>query len=78
MMKQGKVHCALKERNIEYELLIRQLSKGALLEVGSGPGTQAIELAKRGFRVTATDISSTAVAKAEERASKEGVPVHFI
>lgn len=31
---------------------------GSLLDWGTGPGTQAIALAQRGFKVTATDISS--------------------
>ena len=38
------------------------------LDVGSGPGTQAIALARRGFRVTATDLSVAAVEGARQRA----------
>lgn len=64
--------------DIKQLLLTRRFSRGRLLEVGSGPGTQAIELTKLGFAVTATDISQTAVVKADQRAHKEGVNVHFL
>src|SRR6266508_2149245 len=33
------------------------LRSGSALDLGTGPGTQAIHLARRGFTVTATDIS---------------------
>lgn len=54
------------------------ISPGALLDLGCGAGTQAIALAQRGFRVTASDISATAVRNARERAKREGADVHFI
>jgi cyclopropane fatty-acyl-phospholipid synthase-like methyltransferase len=54
------------------------LEGGTVLDLGSGPGTQAIALARRGFRVTGTDISETAVAKARARAEAEGVAVDFL
>lgn len=40
---------------------------GRLLDLGSGPGTQAIELARRGFTVTASDVAPSAVAAARGR-----------
>lgn len=48
-----------------------------ILDLGTGPGTQAIELARRGFDVTGTDISATAVAEAQRRAAAMGVPCRF-
>ena len=48
------------------------------LDLGTGPGTQAIELARLGFTATGTDISPSAVHKASQRAAKEGVEVSFI
>jgi 2-polyprenyl-3-methyl-5-hydroxy-6-metoxy-1,4-benzoquinol methylase len=54
------------------------LQGGAVLDLGSGPGTQAIAIARRGFRVTGTDISDTAVMKARIRAEREKIPVEFI
>lgn len=43
------------------------------LDLGCGPGRNAIHLAARGFEVDAVDISSAAVAWAEERAREAGV-----
>jgi 2-polyprenyl-3-methyl-5-hydroxy-6-metoxy-1,4-benzoquinol methylase len=49
-----------------------------LLTIGEGPGTQAIELARLGWKVTATDVSRVAVAKAKKRAARTGAPVEFL
>ena len=54
------------------------LADGAgILEVAPGPGFFAVELAKRGFRVTGLDISHTMVEIAREEARKAGVDVGF-
>jgi cyclopropane fatty-acyl-phospholipid synthase-like methyltransferase len=53
------------------------IAGGSALDLGSGPGTQAIALAKRGFRVTATDLSGPAVRKASITALERGVEVDF-
>jgi ubiquinone/menaquinone biosynthesis C-methylase UbiE len=47
----------------------------AILEVAPGPGYLAIELAKRGYQVTALDISRSFVRIARENAARSGVPV---
>jgi SAM-dependent methyltransferase len=63
------------------EEIARLLPKEArLIEIGSGPGTLAIELAKRGVRVLAADISERMLAHTEERAADAGVdvPVQWI
>ncbi len=39
---------------------------GRFLDIGTGPGTQAVALSKKGFGVTGTDISETAVRKASK------------
>ena len=54
------------------------LQTGTFLDLGTGPGTQAIALAKKGFNVTATDISDAAIDKAQERAIAEGADVRFL
>ncbi len=54
------------------------LEGGKVLDLGSGPGTQAIELAKRGFEATGTDISKHAVEYAGRRAEQERVKVSFL
>jgi cyclopropane fatty-acyl-phospholipid synthase-like methyltransferase len=46
------------------------LQGGSALDIGTGPGTQAMQLARRGFSVTATDISGTAIRLASEKAEE--------
>lgn len=41
---------------------------GPLLDLGTGPGTFAIEMARRGFDVVAADISPSAIRMAQRRA----------
>lgn len=48
-----------------------------VLEIGCGPGRNAVYMAKAGSKVTAIDLSRTAVRRAEERASEAGVDVSF-
>lgn len=63
----------------DFENAIAGLEPGArVVDLGTGPGTQAIELAKRGFRVVATDLSPTAVQGAKTRAVAAGVEVDFV
>lgn len=50
----------------------------AVLEVAPGPGYLAIELAKRGYQVTALDISRSFVRIARENAAKSGVPLDVL
>jgi cyclopropane fatty-acyl-phospholipid synthase-like methyltransferase len=51
------------------------LRGGSALDLGTGPGTQAIQLARRGFDVTATDISEAAIRLAEEKAREQGLEI---
>jgi 2-polyprenyl-3-methyl-5-hydroxy-6-metoxy-1,4-benzoquinol methylase len=51
------------------------LRGGSALDLGTGPGTQAIHLASRGFNVTATDISAAAIRLAREKAQKQGFEI---
>lgn len=48
------------------------LTGGSALDLGTGPGTQAVHLAHRGFSVTATDIAAAAIRQAQETAGTEG------
>ncbi len=50
---------------------------GRVLDLGTGPATQAIALAKRGYEVVATDISPSAIRKAEHAAAREELRVDF-
>lgn len=49
------------------------LHPGAALDLGCGAGGDAIWLARQGWRVTAVDISATAVAQVRERARELGL-----
>jgi len=51
------------------------LQGGSALDLGTGPGTQAMQLARRGFEVTATDISGTAIRLARGEAEKQGLTI---
>lgn len=53
------------------------LHTGEILDLGTGPGSQAIALAKLGFTVTATDVSAAAIEQAALRALHGGVSVRF-
>jgi SAM-dependent methyltransferase len=44
---------------------MNNITKGRFLDLGTGPATQAIELYKLGFQVTAIDISENAISRAK-------------
>jgi SAM-dependent methyltransferase len=51
---------------------------GAALDLGCGPGRHAVPLARRGFQVTAVDLSPFHLAKAQARAEAAGVTVELV
>jgi len=55
------------EKNLDLDMLeeVQFLEKGEFLDLGTGPGTQAADLAKKGFKVTGSDISTSAIEKAK-------------
>ena len=53
------------------------VAPGAALDLGSGPGIHAIALAKRGWKVTAVDISPGAIRMASRFALQAGVTIDF-
>lgn len=63
--------------DLDQALARLNLQTGAALDLGTGPGTQAIALAQRGFQVTATDISNTAVDLALGKARAKGLDIDF-
>jgi 2-polyprenyl-3-methyl-5-hydroxy-6-metoxy-1,4-benzoquinol methylase len=63
--------------DLERALTKHQLTQGSALDLGTGPGTQAFMLARRGFRVTATDISADAITLARTEAAQRGLAIHF-
>ncbi len=48
------------------------------LDLGAGPGTQAVALARRGLRVTASDIAQAALEHAARRAREAGVTLELV
>ena len=55
----------------------RLLRGKTVLELGCGTGTNAIEMARRGFRVTAIDLVDLPIHRAREKATAAGVEVDF-
>ena len=62
------------EKNLDPDLVLeiksRNISKGRFLDLGTGPGTQAMQLAKLGFTVTGVDISENAIQKTKKISTK--------
>ncbi|TKA09429.1 class I SAM-dependent methyltransferase [Actinacidiphila oryziradicis] len=54
------------------------ITPGRALDLGSGPGRNALFLASQGFEVDAVDLAPVALAWAEDRASEAGVDVRFV
>jgi 2-polyprenyl-3-methyl-5-hydroxy-6-metoxy-1,4-benzoquinol methylase len=66
------------DRDLEAALLRHQASSGRVLDLGTGPGTQAVAMAERGFTVTATDVAAAAIDYAARSAKKRGAQVTWI
>jgi len=62
--------------DLEQEIIQRKITYngGKFLDLGTGPGTQAVQLSKLGFDVTGNDLSEYAIEKARSLTDK----VHFI
>jgi len=58
-------YCKELDPDLASELSARNLTQGRFIDIGSGPGTQAAELWRRGFQVTGTDLSKSAMEKAQ-------------
>lgn len=58
------------DADLENEIKKRKITKGRFLDLGTGPGTQAIQLAKMSFDVTGTDLSENAIQKARKLEDK--------
>ncbi|HEX4776965.1 MAG TPA: class I SAM-dependent methyltransferase [Acidimicrobiia bacterium] len=57
---------------------VADMSPGRALDVGCGEGADAIWLARRGWTVTAIDISDVAVRRAQEAADRAGATVEWV
>jgi len=63
-------YCAHLDKDIERFLDEYGMNSGRVLDLGTCSGSQAIELAQRGFDVLGTDISKIALSKAQEAREK--------
>lgn len=71
-------HCRLEQHQLEYDLTWRYLnqylpSQGAILEVGTATGRYTLELAKRGYMLTAVDLSSALIEQCRKNLVDEGL-----
>lgn len=65
------------DESLESYLQRALIAPGRALDIGCGPGRNAVRLAEAGFEVDAVDLSPAAIAWAEERAQEVGVEVRF-
>ena len=54
------------DSDLEEELEKRKITKGRILDLGTGPATQAVQLSKKGFQVIGSDVSESAINRARE------------
>jgi SAM-dependent methyltransferase len=64
--------------DLEAALARHGIDSGRALDQGTGPATQAIALAERGFLVTATDLSAAAIAYGARHARARQANVTFV
>lgn len=69
-------HCRLEQHQLEYDLTWRYLnqylpSQGCILEVGAATGRYTIELAKRGYILTAVDLSVALIEECRKNIENE-------
>ena len=58
------------DHDLENELKSKNYATGDFLDLGTGPGTQALQLSKYNFKVIGTDISHNAIEKAKKLSDK--------
>lgn len=71
-------HSRLDRHQLEFDLTWRYLNQylpreGTILEVGSATGKYTLELARRGYAVTAVDLSKGLLEKCRENIAREGL-----
>ncbi len=71
-------HSRLEQHQLEYDLTWRYLNKylpsqGAILEIGAATGRYTLELAKRGYTLTAVDLSAALLEKCRKNIADEGL-----
>ena len=74
-------HARLEEHQLEYDLTWRYLdhylpAQGSILEVGAATGRYTLELAQRGYQVTAVDMSAALMEICRQRIAGAGLEKH--
>jgi len=69
---QGTIgECDFIEKEIGFNKSIK------VLDIGCGTGRHSIELSKRGYNITGIDLSDSQIARAREKAEKQGLEIDF-
>ena len=71
-------HCGFKHGGFKHCGISAENSGPRVLDLGCGPGTQAFELAQRGFDVLASDLSPKAIEKVKKRFKLDQLRLRFI
>ena len=71
-------HFRLERHQLEHDLTWRYLDQylpadGSILEIGAATGRYTLELAQRGYRVTAVDFSASLLEECKKRVTAEGL-----
>ncbi len=71
-------HGRLEHHQLEYELTWRYFDRylpihGAILEIGAATGRYTVELARRGYQVTAVDLSSVELEQCRQQLVEQGL-----
>jgi S-adenosylmethionine-dependent methyltransferase len=74
----GREHFRLERHQLEYELTWRYLDQylpahGSILEIGAGTGRYTLELAKRGYALTAVDFSESLLEECRKSVAAKGL-----
>lgn len=67
-----------RDKNLEQVIKEYSILPCSVLELGAGTGSDAIWLSKKGFKVTAIDVSATAVKIARRKAADANTRIEFI
>lgn len=73
----GKFYAAVASATVQYSEAVLRQAEGDCLEYGCGTGALAFDLAAKGCRSAAIDISPVAIETAEAEAKERGLDVRF-
>jgi SAM-dependent methyltransferase len=71
-------YCPHLDPDLERALATWSIEPGKALDLGTGPATQALALAERGFDVTGSDLSAPAIERARALVQQEHPSIRFV